>query len=83
MSYIGSLVTLCTSPFSIAFKIQKKNQNKMESGKHPVQCRHCRTRVATVIMRMHDVKVTVALTTYRNAHAHGSYNLGLEYGPPG
>ena len=55
----------------------------MESGKHPVQCRHCRTRVATVIMRMHDVKVTVALTTYRNAHAHGSYNLGLEYGPPG
>jgi hypothetical protein len=51
----------------------------MESGEHPPQCPHSRTRVATVIMRMHDVKVTVALTTYRNAH--GSNNLGLGYGP--
>jgi hypothetical protein len=54
----------------------------MESSKHPSQCRHSRTRVSTVIMRMHDVKVTVALTTYSNAHTHGSYNLGLGYGPP-
>jgi len=54
----------------------------MDSGKHPTQCHHSRTRVTTVIMRMHDVKVTVALTTYRNAHAHGCFNLGLGYGPP-